>query len=83
MGEIKKHRFRCPHCGKAVDPASMLGSIVTPHKAKTARANGKLGGRPVSLNPVRLRPQHPGHPKHFEYLALKKKKATDLGGLEA
>lgn len=38
--------MKCPHCGKEINPAAMLGSISTPAKAEAARNNGKLGGRP-------------------------------------
>lgn len=36
--------MNCPHCGKPVNPAAMLGSISTPAKARAARENAKLGG---------------------------------------
>lgn len=42
MGETMK----CPHCGKEINPAAMLGSISTPAKAQAARENAKLGGWP-------------------------------------
>jgi hypothetical protein len=38
--------MNCPHCGKPINAAAMLGSISTPAKAKAARANAKLGGWP-------------------------------------
>jgi len=38
--------MNCPHCGKPINPAAMLGSISTPAKAKAARENAKLGGWP-------------------------------------
>ena len=38
--------MNCPHCGKEINPAAMLGSISTPAKAQAARENAKLGGWP-------------------------------------
>ena len=38
--------MKCPHCGKPINPAAMLGSISTPAKAEAARENAKLGGWP-------------------------------------
>jgi hypothetical protein len=38
--------MNCPHCGKPINPAAMLGSISTPGKAEAARENAKLGGWP-------------------------------------
>lgn len=38
--------MKCPHCGKLINPAAMLGSISTPAKAEAARENAKLGGWP-------------------------------------
>ena len=38
--------MKCPHCGKEINPAAMLGSISTPAKAEAARENAKLGGWP-------------------------------------
>ena len=38
--------MNCPHCGKPINAAAMLGSISTPAKAKAARENAKLGGWP-------------------------------------
>jgi len=38
--------MKCPHCGKEINPAAMLGSISTPAKAQAARENAKLGGWP-------------------------------------
>ncbi len=82
MAATKQFTYRCPHCGKPVNPAALLGSRKTERKKRAARANGKLGGRPITEHPVRLRPYHPQHPKHAEWLALKKKEAAQ-GGLGA
>lgn len=38
--------MKCPHCGKEINPAAMLGSISSPAKAEAARENAKLGGWP-------------------------------------
>lgn len=38
--------MNCPHCGKPINPAAMLGSISSPAKAEAARENAKLGGWP-------------------------------------
>jgi endogenous inhibitor of DNA gyrase (YacG/DUF329 family) len=38
--------MNCPHCGKPINAAAMLGSISTPAKAQAARDNAKLGGWP-------------------------------------
>ena len=37
---------KCPHCGKKINPASLLGSIPSELKAQKARENGRKGGRP-------------------------------------
>jgi hypothetical protein len=37
----------CPHCGKPINVGSLLGHCVSEKKARAARANGKLGGRPA------------------------------------
>jgi hypothetical protein len=37
-------KMNCPHCGKPINPAAMLGSISSPAKAQAARENAKLGG---------------------------------------
>jgi hypothetical protein len=38
--------MNCPHCGKPINAAAMLGSISTPAKARAARENAKRGGWP-------------------------------------
>jgi hypothetical protein len=38
--------MNCPHCGKVINVGTLLGSVSTPAKARSSRANGKLGGRP-------------------------------------
>ena len=41
--------MNCPHCGKHINPAAMLGSVTSERKAQAARANGKRGGRRPAL----------------------------------
>jgi hypothetical protein len=38
--------MNCPHCGKEINPAAMLGSMSSDKKAASSRANAKLGGWP-------------------------------------
>lgn len=38
--------MKCPHCGGAINPAALLGSMTSQAKAEAARANAKLGGWP-------------------------------------
>ena len=38
--------MNCPHCGKPINPAALLGSMTSPAKAAASRANAKLGGWP-------------------------------------
>jgi hypothetical protein len=49
-------KFVCPHCGKEIDAASIMGkkggSSTSPKKAEASRQNGKLyGGRPKKPKP--------------------------------
>lgn len=78
MGNVNHIDIFCPHCGKTI-PSSVffakLGGVTSPQKAEAARKNGASGGRPRSQNPVRLRPYHPNHPRHAEWLIAQKKKA--------
>lgn len=53
--------INCPHCGKPINAAAMLGSISSPAKARAARENAKRGGWPKGrkrgkTKRVRLRP---------------------------
>lgn len=67
--------FTCPHCGKGfeVNLGQLLGAKRTKKKSQASKLNGDLGGAPIKANPKRLRPYHPGHPKHAEWLAEQKK----------
>jgi hypothetical protein len=38
--------MKCPHCGKEINPAAMLGSATSKRKANAARRNARLGGWP-------------------------------------
>ncbi len=38
--------MNCPHCGKPINPAALLGSMTSPAKARAARENAKRGGWP-------------------------------------
>lgn len=38
--------MNCPHCGKEINVGALIGSVSTAAKARSSRANGKLGGRP-------------------------------------
>ena len=48
--------MNCPHCGKTINVGALIGSISTPAKARAARDNGKLGGRPRKRKRVARRP---------------------------
>jgi pyruvate-formate lyase-activating enzyme len=63
--------IQCPHCNKKfeLNIGAVLGARKTIKKAASARMNGFLGGAPRVKNPVRLRPYHPSHPKHRQWLA--------------
>jgi hypothetical protein len=43
--------MNCPACNTKINPAAMLGSIRSPKKARAARRNGKMGGRPKTVKP--------------------------------
>jgi hypothetical protein len=38
--------MKCPHCGKEINPASIMGRVKSEKKAAASRENGKKGGRP-------------------------------------
>lgn len=40
---------KCPHCGKSICAASLLGSKKSHAKSEAARENGKKGGRPKKM----------------------------------
>ena len=48
--------MNCPHCGKEINVGALIGSVSTPAKARSSRANGKLGGRPKK--PKRVARRH-------------------------
>jgi hypothetical protein len=39
-------KFKCPHCGKEINPAALMGQVTSEAKVRTAIENGKKGGRP-------------------------------------
>jgi len=43
----------CPHCGQPINIGSLLGVRKSPRKAKTSAENGKLGGRPKKIAPIK------------------------------
>ena len=53
----------------------VIGSITTRKKIASAKLNGRLGGRPIKKNPVRLRRHHKGHPEYPIYVAEQAAKA--------
>lgn len=65
----------CTCCGHSfeVNVGRLLGQRTSAKKSEASRLNGRLGGRQPIANPVRLRPYHPGHPKHQEWLAEQKR----------
>lgn len=38
--------MNCPHCGKPINAAALLGAMTSPAKAAASRENAKLGGWP-------------------------------------
>lgn len=48
--------MNCPHCAKEINVGALIGSVSTVAKAKAARANGKLGGRPKKPKRAARRP---------------------------
>jgi hypothetical protein len=49
MTKMKQNLAQCPHCGKNILPASLLGSIKTEKKSAASRINGLKGGRPKKI----------------------------------
>ncbi len=51
--------MNCPHCGKEINVGALIGSVSTPAKARSSRANGKLGGRPKKPKRIARRRNDP------------------------
>lgn len=68
--------FTCPKCAHCfeVNVGALIGARKSKKKAAASRLNGDLGGRPIAEKPVRLRPYHPDHPRHAEWLKEQKLK---------
>jgi|GEM_PF-2954628 len=45
--------MNCPHCGREINIGALMGGVSSPAKARAARDNGKLGGRPKTKRPKR------------------------------
>lgn len=50
----------CPHCGKPINPASMMGSVKSPKKEAAAKANGErlrkmyANARKLDVSPIQV-----------------------------
>lgn len=49
--------MNCPHCGKPINAAAILGGISTPAKTRAARQNAKLGGWPKGKKRGKRKPK--------------------------
>ena len=52
--------MKCPHCGKEINPASLLGQIKSEKKSAASRENGKA---PCHPGKKRGRPKKPASEK--------------------
>jgi hypothetical protein len=43
--------MNCPHCGREINAASLMGAVKSKAKTRAARENGKKGGRPKKQKP--------------------------------
>lgn len=43
----------CPNCHREINIGSLIGSRKSKRKAKASAANGRLGGRPKKIAPIK------------------------------
>lgn len=45
--------MKCPHCEKEINIGKMIGSVKSDRKAVSSAKNGKMGGRPRTIEEIR------------------------------